>query len=95
MHKFKEVYEEEKSIDAKIKMMDELKKEMKALDEETSQMMSKLSGDENQNKENETKQIEDFSESKTEENQDEIQAEISKQESNDELKMKIKKINEK
>ncbi|ENE4041114.1 hypothetical protein ABNG42_001496, partial [Campylobacter jejuni] len=86
MHKFKEVYEEEKSIDAKIKMMDELKKEMKALDEETSQMMSKLSGDENQNKENETKQIEDFSESKTEENQDEIQAEISKQESNDELK---------
>lgn len=66
-------------------MMDELKKEMKALDEETSQMMSKL-GDENQNKENETKQIEDFSESKTEENQDEIQAEISKQESNDELK---------
>ncbi len=75
-----------KSIDAKIKMMDELKKEMKALDEETSQMMSKLSGDENQNKENETKQIEDFSESKTEENQDEIQAEISKQESNDELK---------
>lgn len=67
-------------------MMDELKKEMKALDEETSQMMSKLSGDENQNKENETKQIEDFSESKTEENQDEIQAEISKQESNDELK---------
>ena len=36
--------------------------------------------------ENETKQIEDFSESKTEENQDEIQAEISKQESNDELK---------
>ncbi|EOI5267912.1 hypothetical protein ACMTC1_001049, partial [Campylobacter jejuni] len=73
-------------IDAKIKMMDELKKEMKALDEETSQMMSKLSGDENQNKENETKRIEDFSESKTEENQDEIQAEISKQESNDELK---------
>lgn len=59
---------------------------MKALDEETSQMMSKLSGDENQNKENETKRIEDFSESKTEENQDEIQAEISKQESNDELK---------
>lgn len=59
---------------------------MKALDEETSQMMSKLYGDENQNKENETKQIEDFSESKTEENQDEIQAEISKQESNDELK---------
>ncbi len=45
---------------------------MKALDEETSQMMSKLSGDENQNKENETKQIEDFSESKTEENQDEF-----------------------
>lgn len=41
-------------------MMDELKKEMKALDEETSQMMSKLSGDENQNKGNETKQIEDF-----------------------------------
>ncbi|MDX2330849.1 MotA/TolQ/ExbB proton channel family protein [Campylobacter hepaticus] len=42
MHKFKEIYEEEKSIDAKIKMMDELKKEIKALDEETNKIMDKF-----------------------------------------------------
>ena len=86
MHKFKEVYEEEKSIDAKIKMMDDLKKEMKALDEETNQMMNKLLGDENQSKENETKD----EEVKTEENQDGVKTEVSDQESDNDLKNKNK-----
>ncbi|MBM0636903.1 MotA/TolQ/ExbB proton channel family protein [Campylobacter sp. VicNov18] len=51
MHKFKEVYEEEKSIDAKIKMMDELKKEIQALDEETNQMMIKFGKERYENEE--------------------------------------------
>lgn len=42
MHKFKEVYEEEKSIDAKIKMMDKLKQEIKNLNEETNEVMAKI-----------------------------------------------------
>ncbi|TKX31809.1 MotA/TolQ/ExbB proton channel family protein [Campylobacter estrildidarum] len=42
MHKFKEVYEEEKNIDAKIKMMDDLKQEIKDLNEETNKMMKKI-----------------------------------------------------
>ncbi|EAL6686065.1 hypothetical protein DSW39_08670, partial [Campylobacter coli] len=40
--KFKEVYEEEKSIDAKIKMMDKLKQEIKNLNEETNEVMAKI-----------------------------------------------------
>lgn len=42
MHKFKEVYEEEKSIDAKIQMMDKLKQEIKNLNEETNEVMAKI-----------------------------------------------------
>lgn len=42
MHKFKEIYEEEKSIDDKIQMMDELKQEIKNLNKETDEVMAKL-----------------------------------------------------
>jgi len=42
MQKFQEVYQEEKSIDAKIQMMNDLKEEIKTLDNEASSMIAKL-----------------------------------------------------
>lgn len=42
MQQFKEVYEEEKSLDGKIRMINELKKEIEALDSETHDALVKL-----------------------------------------------------
>ncbi|WP_276882073.1 MotA/TolQ/ExbB proton channel family protein [Campylobacter cuniculorum] len=42
MQQFKEIYEEERNIDDKIEMMDGLKKEIQALDDETNQTLMKL-----------------------------------------------------
>ena len=42
MQQFKEVYEEERNIDDKIQMMNGLKKEIEALDDETNQTLMKL-----------------------------------------------------
>ncbi|KAA6229565.1 hypothetical protein FMM56_08460 [Campylobacter sp. LR264d] len=42
MHRFKEVYEEEKNIDSNIQMMDNLKQEIKLIDSEASAMISRL-----------------------------------------------------
>lgn len=49
MEKFKEIYEEEKNIDEKIELMDEFKKELNALDNETKEVIAKLEGKENEN----------------------------------------------
>lgn len=46
MEKFKEIYEEEKSIDEKIELMDEFKKELNALDGEAKEVIAKLEGKE-------------------------------------------------
>lgn len=42
MQQFKEIYEEEKSLDGKIEMIDELKKEIEALDSETNEALARL-----------------------------------------------------
>ncbi|AJC92689.1 putative membrane protein [Campylobacter subantarcticus LMG 24377] len=42
MHTFKEVYEDEKNIDEKISLMQEFKEESKELDEQTTQVITKL-----------------------------------------------------
>ncbi|MBZ7949433.1 MotA/TolQ/ExbB proton channel family protein [Campylobacter sp. LH-2024] len=78
MHKFKEIYEEEKNIDEKIKMMGEFKKEIQDLNEETNEMIKKI-GKEVKEKEanvNENKNIEesDF----TQENEQEKEVDLEK-----------------
>ncbi|MBZ7958233.1 MotA/TolQ/ExbB proton channel family protein [Campylobacter molothri] len=79
MHKFKEIYEEEKNIDEKIKMMGEFKKEIQDLNEETNEMIKKI-GKEVEEQEanvNKNKNIEesDF----TQENEQEKEVDLEKQ----------------
>ncbi|MBZ7970102.1 MotA/TolQ/ExbB proton channel family protein [Campylobacter molothri] len=78
MHKFKEIYEEEKNIDEKIKMMGEFKKEIQDLNEETNEMIKKI-GKEVEEQEanvNKNKNIEesDF----TQENEQEKEVDLEK-----------------
>ncbi|MBK2000181.1 MotA/TolQ/ExbB proton channel family protein [Campylobacter sp. 2018MI35] len=78
MHKFKEIYEEEKNIDEKIKMMGEFKKEIQDLNEETNEMIKKIGKEveEQETNVNKNKNIEgsDF----TQENEQEKEVDLEK-----------------